>query len=549
MVSLSSQNLLRITVKVAMTRNLLTIVAVLSAGWFSPPLLAEYRGNSLVSSDVVRQFGLERSWFTQAEVAPARGRIVHLRYFVSSTDTYTVYEVTYRERNRVFSERDIDRFGEKLGVEGAEKAAKKFIEDLKLEEIEGTLEEKTIPRTFLYVVTDRGIVQAIDGETGRSEWATVVGNRNYPTESPAASEDYLAIINGSDLYLLKRRTGEVGWSRRIRGVSGAGPAITDTYVTVPTIGGDLELYEIDETRTTPHSYKSNGRLLVQPTVTPLSIAWPTDRGFLYVARANKHGVRYRLEAGNTIVAPAVYAPPNRFFATSIDGYVYNVHENSGSEEWRFSTGEAMSNAPMVFGDSVYAVTDKGNLFSIDFETGAQNWASPYIRQIISASADRLYCLGITGKLVILEAATGGRIGVVDTGLQDIYFANMLSDRIYLATQTGLIQCVRETQLRWPLLHAAAAEEEQNKPPEIEMEGIQKPEPKPVQPAGDPNDPFGGNLFGGGNNNQNPPPAAGGGNAKPDPFGGGNPFGGAGGNNGGGGNNNDPFGLGDDDPFK
>ncbi len=493
---------------------------------------AEYRSVGLIPPETARQFGLDRAWFTTVELDPARGRMAHMLYHVSSSHTHAVYVVNYEDRKRWFSEQDLDRFGDELGRERAKKRAKDFMQDLEAQGIEGQPETMEVPEITLYVVTDRAMVQAIDAETGRTRWSKVIGNRNYPTERPGVSEEHVAVINGTTLYLLKRDTGEIVWSRQVRGVPSAGPAITLEYIVVPTFTGVVELYDIDETATLPEMYMSNGRVLIQPTVTPLSVAWPTDRGFMYVARTAKMGLRYRLEAKDTIAAQPAYFSPSKLLAASIDGYVYCIHETSGKDIWRFSTGEPISNTPVPIGDSAYVVTDKGSLFCLDLETGVEKWWSPGIHKFIAASKDRLYGLSSLGRLAILDAKTGGRIATMGMDLLDVHYPNLETDRIIVGTKAGVIQCLRETQLQWPLIHVDLAEAEKLKQEEIEQEHLPSTLPK-VQPGGPKPkagvDPFGTPIGGQGGQN---------------PFGGGaNPFGGGQGAGQGGGAGANPFGGG------
>lgn len=468
----------------------------------------------LVSENEARRFGLERAWVTQVEVDPARGRVANLAEYVSVLDVTTVFDVHYDGRRRTFSEHDLDRFGKVLGKEGAKREADEFVADLKEQKQEAKLEKVLIPEISLYATSDRAIVHAIDAETGATRWAELIGGREHPTECPAASEPYIAILNGSDLYLLKRKSGEIIWKRRVSGVPGAGAAITNDYVVVPTISGNVELYTIKETRTLPEIYKSNGRVLVQPITTAQVVAWPTDRGFLYVARGNKKGLRYRLEAKDAIVCQASYFAPNYIFAASIDGYVYCLHELTGSETWLFSTGEAISNTPVPVGESLYVLTDKGNLFCIEIQSGQSKWISSGFKTFLAASQDRVYCLGDSGRLIIVDAKTGGRIGSLGTQLLDLFYTNLQTDRIYLGTKTGLLVCLRETNRVWPLVHAGVIDPEEVKKAEAAEEagegdqaGEAKPpkgkpaEAKPKQPpvpgggakppgAGKPEDPFG-----------------------------------------------------------
>jgi hypothetical protein len=215
-----------------------------------------------------------------------------------------------------------------------------------------------------------------------------------------------------------------------------------------------------------------------------------------------------MEAKQPIVSQAAYASPNKVLAASIDGYVYCLHESSGDELWRFSTGESISNSPVPIGDTVYVITDKGSLFSLNLENGQEKWSAPQVKRLLSVSKDRLYCLTMTGRLSILDAKTGARIALMGTNQLDVFYSNTLTDRIIVGTTTGVVQCLHETELRWPLVHVTLVEAEQKRRPEIKQEGLDaktKPGAAGPKPAAGGADPFG---DGGAN------PAAGG----ADPFG-------------------------------
>ncbi|MBT6723015.1 MAG: hypothetical protein HOB20_07280, partial [Planctomycetaceae bacterium] len=123
------------------------------------------------------------------------------------------------------------------------------------------------------------------------------------------------------------------------------------------------------------------------------------------------------------------------------------------------------------------------------------------------------------NLMILNLETGGRFKTVAAGKIDFVVSNPLTDRIYMGTRKGLIQCVREIHQKYPLLHvdetALAVTEDQQ-----EDANPAQPNNEPMPPAGNPmpptvpaNNPFGGNKppannpFAPGNNGgANKPPA-------------------------------------------
>jgi len=138
---------------------------------------------------------------------------------------------------------------------------------------------------------------------------------------------------------------------------------------------------------------------------------------------------------------------------SIDGYVYCLHERSGEMLWRFSTGHAMSERPIVHKEHAYVFTAKGSMFKISVETGEEVWRVEGIKRCISSSEERLYCVNRSGQILIVDPKSGGTMARMSTELADFKVFNTSTDRIYIGTKTGQLQCLREVQNKWPVLHA------------------------------------------------------------------------------------------------
>ena len=244
----------------------------------------------------------------------------------------------------------------------------------------------------LYAQTDKATIEAIDAETGKMLWTRQIGRPEHPSMPPAVGNDYLAVINGSRLYVVNRLTGEQLLEREIEGSPGAGPALSAKRAYVPTVDGmvlayslvpqtdsdnaagkaakdsdseaaskseaDEKLLRLHHEKIPPLFCRSLGRALVQPLVTHETpddefVAWPTDRGYLNVGYINRHEekyleLRYRLGTDAPIVARPAYLPPDPkivgdsglILAVSGDGFVYAIREKDGNLFWKFSTGDA-----------------------------------------------------------------------------------------------------------------------------------------------------------------------------------------------------------------
>jgi outer membrane protein assembly factor BamB len=499
-----------------------------------------FQGTGMITQIEAQRGGLQRKWFTQLEVNPSRGGLTSIRLFSSEADVERVFVVKHGEDRFYFSERDRDNVGRLLGEEGARKLANGKIEVLEGIKPLAVLEERLIPATTIYAVSSRGVVHAVNGETGKTLWTQEVGKADYPTTAVAANDSYVAVVNGSTLYVLTATKGEYVWDRKLKGAVGAAPAITKEHVFVPLITGTVEIFDLEDDRQPTRSYVSAGRALLQPIVTEASVIWPTDRGYLYVGRSEKMGLRYRLEAKGTIAAKATVRAPDFVYCAAVDGFVYCVNELSGDILWRFSTGEPITHMPICVGDDLYVVTVDGSFFKLNSETGEEYWYRKGIEKFISASKDHVYCVDKLGRLVKLRAATGSRTATLNTKPEVVY-PNQTSDRLYVATENGLLQCLCENENRLPVFHTGiGAPGDDNDRPEVEVGGGPMDPMNPQDPmnGGNPfdNPPKGDNPFdpGGDDNPFGPPKDTddgdddnpfGGGDDDDNPFGGGaNPFG-------------------------
>jgi len=445
------------------------IVSMVLACWLSGATRSHAQGyfSSLVSQTAAETQGLHRAWFTQVSVNRAQGHVVSL----------------------------------------------------------------TLDGDTLFVQTDRAMIEAIDAESGRRRWVEQVGSPLHPSMQPAANDKYVAVVNGSHLYVLDRVTGLVRWDKQLPTSPGAGSALTPLRVYVPLITGQVVSYRLDKPKSPPWMYWSAGRAMVQPIAAGKSVVWPTHRGHVYfaqivdaAARSGNPSIRFRLETGDEITSQPSYHD-GYFYVSSQDGYVYAVDSERQQQAWRFSAGAPCHETPVVIGDSVYACADRAGMYSLDAKSGQQQWWTPEVARFLAASHKYVYGTDKINRLLILDAATGARRGMLRIPGASLFYVNTETDRIYIGTEHGLLQCLHEAELTEPLVHAEV-------PPAKEepVEPAEKPtETEPDQPAPPAENPF-----------AEPPAenpfAVGGGDAPPaeNPFGGGeaapadDPFGAAGG---------------------
>jgi hypothetical protein len=419
---------------------------------------------------------------------------------------------------------------------------------------QGKLQDVVFCDGVLYAQSNRATLEAIDAETGQKLWTKMIGQAIHPSVPPTASRDLVATINGSTLYVLNRYNGDILYQTVIDGAPGGGPGLSNKRAYVPLVSGMILAYRLEpvadaakelgkidlhagdmseeekkdaakkaeeerrenirlrQDYVPPLAYGSTGRVLVRPLVMSQTrdeefITWVTDRGYLYVGRVDHRstdtfGGVYRFSTHGTFTSSPAYLPPEQkklsekgmIYAGSSDGHVYAVQERDGELQWKFGTSDPVLDSPVVIEDRVYVTTELGGIFCLNAKTGKQIWWAPDVLHFVAAGKQRLYVADKLGQLRILDSRNGAMLDTLPTIAMPIKVNNGQTDRIYLATEGGIIQCLREVELVNPVVynesHKPLPEEEPapkalTKPKTKSAEGapkVARERPAPKKPA-------------------------------------------------------------------
>ena len=152
-----------------------------------------------------------------------------------------------------------------------------------------------------------------------------------------------------------------------------------------------------------------------------------------------------------------------YYAGTTAGFVYAIKEQSGDIIWRFPTEEQVLASPVCLDNDLFVVTAGDGLYCVDAITGGDNesteakWWTPGIHKVITCSNNRVYTIGSLGDMVILDRMSGQKISSFPVGDNRILMVNTDTDRIYMATEAGQIQCLREIALEKPVIHNPVVE--------------------------------------------------------------------------------------------
>ena len=303
----------------------------------------------------------------------------------------------------------------------------------------------------LTVLTSAGVVQELNALTGKTYWIAPIGNENYPSLGPAGNEKFVAVLNGSTLYVLDRKDGKPAIIRSVGSAPERRRRFRRIMCSFRSSSGEWKRARSSNQKISPWYYQSFGRAMVTPLVTPESIVWTTDAGYLYVGGSNKLGMRYRLETGAEIVAPPSYHHPFVFVA-SLEGELFAMHELTGSQRWKYSCGFPVTRAPAGVGDRVFVTSAEPALHCINATTGVGIWEAPHVNQFAAVSKDRVYAVNDLGEFVVLNAATGVTLAKIRTDRPIHALVNDQTDRVYLVSDDGMVECLHELNMKEPMYH-------------------------------------------------------------------------------------------------
>ena len=344
---------------------------------------------------------------------------------------------------------------------------------------------------LLLVQTSQGILQALDSETGGVRWSHRIGTPGAPSVPPAANARYVAAGMGTMLYLFDRVTGATVWEQKLPTPVMTGLVLSKDKVFVSLTNSWLASYMLEDPAKGESHVATKGFITFPPVMTREMVVWSNDSSLVQGATFSSSMPVLQFETEAAAAAQVGYYP-NFLFVPLQNNQLYCLHAAPGrllgQVYWRFHPGDVVEHQPIGIDNRLFVATRHKGMYCSEIDTNARRaeearkagvvpdpaaevptraggvvlWQARRAAKFLAMSKTKVYAQDYRGNLLILDLASGSEQAVLPTPDMRYAISNSRTDRIFLASPTGLVQCLHEHELAAPFVHLHADE----KPEEV-----------------------------------------------------------------------------------
>lgn len=379
---------------------------VLMTGWacllFAGAVQGQVNNQTVLPTQrLLAPYGLERAWWNQATIDPARDRV---RYLVADEDV-------------------------------------------------------------LVVQTRSGMVTAFDAENGKRLWARQLGRRDAVSFPAVMNQDLALILSGSNLYAIRKFTGGLHWTLRVPVAPSTSPGIDEDLVYIGARDGSVFAFDLRKVlkfykegllpqwsyQAMAWRYKGFKEVVTPPLSTGRVVNFATRGGSLYSVTTKFRKLVFQFETDAPVSAPLAMSQRS-LFLPSEDFKLYCLNAENGETLWVYNAGLPIRKKPEVVEEEVYVTPSSGGIHCVDALTGKRKWWRPKVTDFVAASRESVFASDTISNLLILRREDGALLGALPLRSFSVHFANDRTDRIFLARPNGLVTCLREKGSEFPVYH-------------------------------------------------------------------------------------------------
>jgi outer membrane protein assembly factor BamB len=318
----------------------------------------------------------------------------------------------------------------------------------------------------VYVQTENGFITALDSRSGTKRWAQLLARIDTP-QFPLTSNDQTVLVNaGMSMFAVDKWSGGLNWSMHVPEQVSTSPAIDPEHIFMSTgtgrvYGYDLHMVQKMYTQNRLPESEFRARLWRQKTSKPIrypplshdgQITFASDTNTLYSVNSEDGSLVFQMEMPAAITAQPVRSG-NRLFIATADQRLYCLNAQRGTTNWIFVARANIPYAPILIGNYCHISPNDGSLHCVDIETGAVLWVQEGAERVLARTESYLVSQDRLGNVLLLETDNEQGTSRIAARLPMRHFSirteNELTDRIYMATPSGMVMCLTEKGGKYP----------------------------------------------------------------------------------------------------
>jgi len=317
---------------------------------------------------------------------------------------------------------------------------------------------------LLFAQTNGGSLHTYDAESGKLLWSASLGG-STPKAQPVSSNSYLVFGTSADLLnALDRKTGRHVWTSHLGTIPTCGTVAAVDRVMVGTLDGKVLGYSLKaknpkgemKIRDKPveeFGWQTGGPVHTLPLSAEHVVVFGSSDGRVYVAMNNERTPLYRIRTGGPIGDGLGSYGTRTLLIPSADNNLYAIDLLTSDNLWVFPSGSPILQAPLVAGEDIFTINEAGYLTLLDPANGDVRWSTLTPGgHLVAVGNSKVYLRSWGNDLIVIDrsngqvvanaVATNQRAGVNlrEFGLSML---NRYDDRMYFATDSGMVVCVRE----------------------------------------------------------------------------------------------------------
>jgi hypothetical protein len=194
---------------------------------------------------------------------------------------------------------------------------------------------------------------------------------------------------------------------------------------------------------------------------------PSEDGSLYGLDTEQHKPKFQFETDQPLGAP-IGQLGNQIVVATKDLKVYSLNAETGALKWEVLMGLNVRQTPRIIDEHVFVCAEGAGMRCLASNDGHEVWSNRQAVRFLAATPAVVYASGYVDELLLLNRSNGKQVGAIPLRGYPIRIANDRTDRILLASDRGLVLCLRERERDYPLFH-------------------KQPEKRPVEPEIAPDD--------------------------------------------------------------